>query len=1281
MNSSNTFPQTVSTHFGLETNDMSFDQQNSFLYLNSSRGTLGSFSSLYSLPQGWVTSSVDSKLGGLSPQSGIKALNGSEIIFIDAGIKDLQSLLDGLTPSSEVVVLDPARDGVQQITDTLTGRYGVNTVSSIQIISHGESGSLKLGTAQLNETTIPGYVNDLKLWGDALQENADILLYSCDAAAGDRGSTFVQALSQLTGADVAASTDLTGSSRLGGDWELEYQTGNIEATSAVQPWLQETYDAVLAGGATLSVNLNSNDIQISNYGSNSYQITNTGDKKIARVDIDTTKALYPDSVFDPFGLAGDTVSKALTIDNNGNTGIVSPSSNNPYVGVGGTAGYRGLALLFNEAVNGGFDPGETVGFSIDMDPNSIAGGTQGGLNSGSSPAWDVGGISGAEIIGSTFKVTFTDGTTATGQLQGAGNQGGSQALASQASPNLSVSLAVNGLVPGSSVGTYDSSGPSVIVNGLAGQTARVVLTKGFIQPVVNKFFTSTNPSDQAYAPQLQAQLDALAATEFPANNAAEFQTVDILLTGQNQDISGLFNYSGVTNYNFPGEDKLPIGFVASVIDPQNNNLPIGPVTQPIYLKQQSTLAGLTLTQSGGSTNVTEGGTTDTYTVVLKSQPTANVTVALNAGTQLTTSAPSLIFTPANWNVAQTVTVTAIDDTLVEGNHTGTITHAVSSTDTNYNGLTITPLSVAITDNDTNNIPGAILINAGGSAYTDSLGQVWSADQLFTGGTPYSTTATIANTTSFPLFQNERTGANFSYAIPVANGAYEVDLGMAELYWNAANARVFSVTGEGQSLLNNYDLWTDAGGKNKAIVKTFTVNVTDGILNLNFTASKDQAKVDFIEVIPTTPTSGVTLSQTGGNTAEGGATDTYSLVLNTQPTANVTVALNGGTQLTTSAPSLTFTRANWNVAQTVTVTAVDDTLVEGNHTGTIAHTVSSGDSKYDGLIIAPLSVAITDNDAAAGIPIRVEAESTTFSTYRVETNSNASGGNMLSLIGGGSTETGTASFTFNGAAGTYDVVVGYYDENDGVSSAQLTVGGVSASWQFNANLNSNAANSQTKTQKTVLSAISIAPGTAIQLTGTEDQGEYARIDYIDFIPVTSTSGVTLTQTGGSTAVAEGGATDTYSLVLKTQPTANVTVALNGGTQLTTSAPSLTFTRANWNVAQTVTVTAVDDTLVEGNHIGTIAHTVSSGDSKYDGLTIAPLSVAITDNDVAAGIPIRVEAESTTFSTYRVETNSNASGGKMLSLIGGGSTETGTASFTFNGAAGTYDVVVGYYLVHN
>ena len=111
----------------------------------------------------------------------------------------------------------------------------------------------------------------------------------------------------------------------------------------------------------------------------------------------------------------------------------------------------------------------------------------------------------------------------------------------------------------------------------------------------------------------------------------------------------------------------------------------------------------------------------------------------------------------------------------------------------------------------------------------------------------------------------------------------------------------------------------------------------------------------------------------------------------------------------------------------------------------------------------------------------------------------------------------------------------------------------------------------------------------------------------------TPGITLTQSGGSTAVTEGGNTDSYTLVLKTQPTADVTVTLNGGNQITIDKTTVTFTSANWNTPQTVTVTAVNDTIAEGNHTSTISHSVSSADANYNNATLPNVAVSITDND--------------------------------------------------------------------
>ncbi len=109
-------------------------------------------------------------------------------------------------------------------------------------------------------------------------------------------------------------------------------------------------------------------------------------------------------------------------------------------------------------------------------------------------------------------------------------------------------------------------------------------------------------------------------------------------------------------------------------------------------------------------------------------------------------------------------------------------------------------------------------------------------------------------------------------------------------------------------------------------------------------------------------------------------------------------------------------------------------------------------------------------------------------------------------------------------------------------------------------------------------------------------------------------VLVSESGGTTQLSEDGATDSYTLVLATQPTADVRVQLVPDGQMGASTTQLVFTPTNWNVPQTVTLSAVNDGLVEGNHVGAVAHTVSSVDSDYDAITVASVTASITDNDL-------------------------------------------------------------------
>lgn len=165
-----------------------------------------------------------------------------QIVFIDGSVDDAQQLALNTLPGIEAIAIDPTQDGIAQITATLASR---SNISGVHPIGHGSSGSLQLGSTVLNQKTIAEYADSLKQWKTALTADADLLLYGCNVAAYPAGQAFVNQLSQLTDADVAASDDLTGNAALGGDWQLEYATGSIEAPLALQEQAMQAYQDVL----------------------------------------------------------------------------------------------------------------------------------------------------------------------------------------------------------------------------------------------------------------------------------------------------------------------------------------------------------------------------------------------------------------------------------------------------------------------------------------------------------------------------------------------------------------------------------------------------------------------------------------------------------------------------------------------------------------------------------------------------------------------------------------------------------------------------------------------------------------------------------------------------------------------------------------------------------------------------------------------------------------------------------------------------------------------------
>ncbi|NIF30162.1 DUF4347 domain-containing protein [Pantoea sp. Tr-811] len=151
-----------------------------------------------------------------------------EVVFIDGQVANVEQLVAGLGNNAEVVVLDPNKDGLQQMADYLKGRENLD---AIHLLSHGADGTVQLGNVWLASNNLAQHSDALQSIGAALKADGDLLLYGCRVGESANGQAFLDDLASLTGADVAASADDTGAASLGGNWTLERSTGLIETTA------------------------------------------------------------------------------------------------------------------------------------------------------------------------------------------------------------------------------------------------------------------------------------------------------------------------------------------------------------------------------------------------------------------------------------------------------------------------------------------------------------------------------------------------------------------------------------------------------------------------------------------------------------------------------------------------------------------------------------------------------------------------------------------------------------------------------------------------------------------------------------------------------------------------------------------------------------------------------------------------------------------------------------------------------------------------------------------
>ena len=330
--------------------------------------------------------------------------------------------------------------------------------------------------------------------------------------------------------------------------------------------------------------------------------------------------------------------------------------------------------------------------------------------------------------------------------------------------------------------------------------------------------------------------------------------------------------------------------------------------------------------------------------------------------------------------------------------------------------------------------------------------------------------------------------------------------------------------------------------------------------------------------------------------EGGASASYTVVLDGQPSGNVVIATSSSNGDVTAQPaSLTFTRGNWDTAQTVSVRAAhDDDAVDD--AATISHAVS-GAQGYAGIDVASVSVSVADDDTA-GVTVH-------------PTSLNVDEGS-------------TASYTVSLTAQPLGDVVIYVSGGNGVTVQPSSLTFTPNNWQSAQTVTVNAAHDDDTDDGTayINHGILAEPGSAyvgvlvnpILVSIADDDELQAEAAQQEPEPEPEPGSVTVS--ASSLGVREGDDGATYTVSLDVEPTANVTITVSSDNGDVTAEPaSLTFTTGNWQSAQTVTVSAGEDA-DKDDELAIVSH--AAGGGNYDGVTVGFVTVIVTDDDSAVEV---------------------------------------------------------------
>eukprot|EP01063_Lacrimia_lanifica_P020171 TRINITY_DN2750_c0_g1_i2.p1 TRINITY_DN2750_c0_g1~~TRINITY_DN2750_c0_g1_i2.p1 ORF type:complete len:2588 (+),score=575.87 TRINITY_DN2750_c0_g1_i2:1293-9056(+) len=554
----------------------------------------------------------------------------------------------------------------------------------------------------------------------------------------------------------------------------------------------------------------------------------------------------------------------------------------------------------------------------------------------------------------------------------------------------------------------------------------------------------------------------------------------------------------------------------------------------------------------------EDGTTATFTVVLESDPVQPVTISLASSdaSEGSPSSPSVVFGAGDgsWNSAQTVTVTGAADDVDDGDIAYTIvTGALVSADANYAGMLAADVMVTNVDDD---VAGITVSAPSSSSVTEGGGEAEFSIVLDSEPTSPVTLSLTSDDTS------------------------EGELSVASVTFDAVSWS----TGQTVTVTGQEDYIVDM----------------DVVVSVQFvTASADSlyAAITPSDVLVTNvddDSVGVLVTGTDLSTSEQLLdSKSFSVVLQCEPYFDVVVSFANGdtTEGTLSAAAVTFAPNVWNVAQTITVAALNDDVDDTDIVYMVIPTITSTDGMYNGFTAATVTVTNADDDTA-GITLTPTSgltvlESATSQTFTAKLDSEPTHDVDITFTVTDMTEASLSSNVITFTAGDWSseqtiTITGVNDDvDDGDQSFSVT--GLAASSDPN------------------YSGMAASP---VAVSNRDD----------------NTVGVVVSGISGD--VSEAGAVATFTVVLNSEPVSNVVVswASNDLSEGTLAVAAVTFTAGDWSTPQTLSVTGVDDAIDDATVSFSITGTVASDDALYAALVPNSVAVACTDDTDTYGISV-------------------------------------------------------------